>query len=488
MRASVLHISAAEGGGVDRYIRDIAASVARRHFIWHVGSGIDVIEDMAARSFLPLSRDVANYDTTVAIGSWLRANGVGVVHLHGLGDASRDRLGLVQHAAAVPSVITLHDLTFVDPNAFSARELAPDAAWVARISDTLARAATVVAPSRFIHELASRYFPSCRCEVVAPGIDVPSFAASISAPPEFTTQRPRHVVGVIGAIGPHKGSALLDALVDRLKDSDIGIVVIGYTDSQLLRGWRAPGRCYVHGPYDDAGLTALIAGYGVEVALFPNRLPESFSYTLSEVWAAGIPAIVPDDGALRERVSRHAGGWILPARYSAEEAGALLRRLFAPAGADERARVKSQIDPHDAERIPTLAAMARNIDALYERFGLSSPSSRNDPAGNEALRPLLAANLDGFAFRRELIRLADEAVQLRAAIEEAKPWTAKLERDIREAQAWARKVEHDVDVLMAENKAQFEENRRLADDKAAFDQLPLIIRKLLLRKLFRARR
>ncbi len=65
---------------------------------------------------------------------------------------------------------------------------------------------------------------------------------------------------------------------------------------------------------------------------------------------------------------------------------------------------------------------------------------------------------------------------------------AKLERDIREAQAWARKLEHDIDVLMAEGKAQFEQNRRLLDDKAAFDQLPLIVRKALLKRAFRARR
>ena len=45
-RPSILHVSAAEGGGVDRYIRDIAANVPRRHFLWHVGSGIDVIEDV----------------------------------------------------------------------------------------------------------------------------------------------------------------------------------------------------------------------------------------------------------------------------------------------------------------------------------------------------------------------------------------------------------------------------------------------------------
>jgi glycosyltransferase involved in cell wall biosynthesis len=485
----VLHVSTAEGGGVDRYIRDVAQGGPRRHFLWHAGSGIDVVEDIAAQRFLPLSQAVEDPPAATALAEWLWANTVGIIHLHGLGKRCRDRLSLLQSVRATPCVVTLHDLTFLNPNAFSVRMLEPDFAWIAKISATLVHAATVVAPSTYIRELVLRHFPNVHCQVIVPGIDASREAESASAPAEFAAHRPEHVVAVIGAIGPHKGSALLDALVDRLADAEIGIVVIGYTDSQLLQGWRTPGRCYVHGPYVDAELASLIAAYGIDVVLFPNRLPESFSYTLSEVWAAGIPVIVPDDGALAERVTRHQGGWILPARFSAEDAAQLLQRLFAPTGAAELSRVKSQIDPRDPARIPTLAAMARDIDALYERFGLKPPSSGDGPAAtDDALRPLLAANLDGFAFRRELIKLADEAVQLHAALEEAKPWAAKLERDIREAQAWARKLEHDVDVLKAEGKTLFEEKLRLADEKAAFYHLPRLVRKLLLKKEFRVRR
>ena len=104
------------------------------------------------------------------------------------------------------------------------------------------------------------------------------------------------------------------------------------------------------------------------------------------------------------------------------------------------------------------------------------------------MQPLLAANLEGFAFRKELIDLANEAAELRVALGEANPGVAKLERDLHEAQAWAHKLEHDVDVLLAESKKQFEENRRLLDDKAALDQLPRLVRRLLLRKALRARR
>jgi len=217
-------------------------------------------------------------------------------------------------------------------------------------------------------------------------------------------------------------------------------------------------------------------------------MPESFSYTLSEVGAAGIPAVVPDNGALGERMSKSGWGWRLPAGYDAAHAADFLRQIFSADRAAERVRVQSAIDPHDPVRIPSLAAMSHEIDALYERFGMPDANGRDAAAAKEALDPLLAANLDGFAFRKELIRLASEVVALKAALIQASPWAAKLEHDISEAQSWARKLEHDIDVLKADGKLQFEENRRLADDKAAFDQLPRLVRKLLIKKAFRARR
>lgn len=483
---SVLHISAAEGGGVDRYVRDIAREVPLRHFLWHTGAGIDMIEDIATQQFLPLSKAVADPAAPIALAEWLCSRSIGIVHLHGVGERCRDRLSLLQSVRATPWVVTLHDVTFVDPRAFALSAFEPDLGWIADVSDTLARAATVIVPSAYIRALALRHFPSAQCEFIAPGVASSQGGDGRGVPTEFTANRPAHVVAIIGAIGPHKGSGLLDELAAELHGTDIGLVVIGYTDSQLTQGWREPRRCYVHGPYIDAELSGLISGYGVDVALFPNRLPESFSYTLSEVWAAGIPVVVPEEGALGERVSQYHGGWLLPARFSAEDAVRLLRRLFAPTGAGERARVKSQIDPRDSARIPPLAAMARDIDALYERFGLKPPSSDNDSStGDQALQPLLAANLDGFAFRKELIKLADEAVQLKAALEGA---AAKFDREVSEVQAWTRKLEHDIELLTAKVKEQLEEIRLLRDDKAAFDQLPLIVRKMLLRRAFRGRR
>ena len=109
--------------------------------------------------------------------------------------------------------------------------------------------------------------------------------------------------------------------------------------------------------------------------------------------------------------------------------------------------------------------MADSINALYDRFAAVSPGAAHDDAA-AALAPLLAVNLDGFRFRDELVALTNEITQTR-------DWMAKLERDIA--------------TLNTEIARLGEDNRRLADDKAAFDLLPDVLRKFLLRKVFRAR-
>jgi glycosyltransferase involved in cell wall biosynthesis len=483
--AAVLHITAATGGGADRYIRDLAASTPRRHHVLHVGPGTVVAEDVAARRFTPVSNLSGASVDFDALRRWLELSGIGILHLHGVDEASRAHLDALLRARATPYVVTLHDLQFVNRRAFESDGMPePEADWIVEVAPTLERAATVIAPSAFILDIALACAPSIRAIVVAPGLRTASTGAVPDAPQGFAVRPHKRVVAIVGAIGPHKGSGVLLTLATALEGSDIAVVVIGYTDTQVTPGWLVPGVVYVHGAFEDGTLAAWLAAYHVDTVLFPNRLPESFSYTLSEAWSAGVPVIVPDQGALGERVEREGGGWLLPAGFDGDEAAALLVWLSSAEGAAERARVKSRIVPGDARRVPTLEAMSRDVDALYARFGLPSPDSADAPAAMDALAPLLASNLDGFAFRKELVKLTNELGETTARLAEARQWSEKLERD---ASAWAAKLEADITELKREIERLGAENRVLAEHKAAFDLLPQGIRRYLLRRALRAR-
>src|SRR5581483_9911155 len=111
-------------------------------------------------------------------------------------------------------------------------------------------------------------------------------------------------------------------LVDlaRQRASRVRFVLIGYLDVQHAPWQSEDGRFTVHGRYAPGDLADLLAHYRVDLVVYPSAGPETFSYTLSEAWAAGRPVLVPPIGALAERVAGTDAGWIWnDAQWRSEE-------------------------------------------------------------------------------------------------------------------------------------------------------------------------
>ena len=123
------------------------------------------------------------------------------------------------------------------------------------------------------------------------------------------------VVAVLGAIGPDKGARRIERLVElnaraamrRCASSSSAI-----STSSAARGNRTTRGFTVHGRYDSRDLAALAARTTAsQLVLFPSAGPETFSYTLSEAWRAGVPvARAADRRAGRARRGTGAG-WVL---------------------------------------------------------------------------------------------------------------------------------------------------------------------------------
>ncbi len=478
---------------MDRHVRDIARAAPGRHVVWHVSEGADVIEIPGKEKFLVLDGAAIERQPTL-LASWLRAHDVGLVHAHSVGRAARRRATWAAETLGVATIVTLHDILFLRREGFEPGVTpGADPGWLALTAAFLRSAAAVLAPSDFVANLARRNVEGLEVTVVPNGSpDRRASAGKLAPREEFARHRPRHVVAVLGAIGPHKGSALIEELARVLEGTDIAMVIVGYLDSQAVPGWR--GRhLFVHGPYDDQEVASLLAAYGAEVALFPHRVPESFSYTLSDAWSAGLPALVAPDGALAERVQAHEGGWLLPEHFTARDVAGVLRRLLSSEGAGELARVKSRLALPDPGRVPSLDSMARSLDALYARFGIA-PGEAVD-MDSAALRDILAKNLDGSLFRVELVRMADEMAQMKASLEATLEFERRQARDFKdESSRWIEKLQADIAGVQAGIAREVEARRALAQEivqlkihKDAFDLLPAIVRKLLLKKILDAR-
>jgi Glycosyl transferases group 1 len=196
----------------------------------------------------------------------------------------------------------------------------------------------------------------------------------------------RPVVAVLGAIGPDKGARRLERLLELTRERGLPLrwVLIGYLDRGREPFQSADGVFTMHGAYDSRALRELIEHYHVRLVAYPSAGPETFSFTLSEAWAAGQPAIVPPIGALADRVAETGAGWVLSDEEWRSEAR-MLDRIVAvldSSRADEFAeaagRAKGAVPP-------TLEAMTAATIAIYRAVPRPAREAR------AALQPISAA-------------------------------------------------------------------------------------------------
>jgi GT2 family glycosyltransferase/glycosyltransferase involved in cell wall biosynthesis len=151
-------------------------------------------------------------------------------------------------------------------------------------------------------------------------------------------------VGFIGYSAPHKGTSLLQGIVTACSADPITFVAIGDIGSSA----RDRSNVVTTGRFRREDAIELIQSFQVDVMVVASGWPETYSYTLTEAWMAGVPVIVGPFGALAERVAETGAGLVMP-DYRVQTFVAALRGLLrdeAQLGALKRAvtAVKIQQD------------------------------------------------------------------------------------------------------------------------------------------------
>lgn len=403
----VLHITHAHGGGTDAYMRTLVDHALRdwRHFVATPDGDRWRVEEMRADG------DVVVYEFERGphetwrnfLGGMCATFDVGLVHLH---QVSAARAGIVTALAdfPVPFIYTVHDLfiacptiTFhgpdgmycgaqVDPadctrclTAQPAFDRVDIASWREQHHALMRAAAARIAPSQWTADTLVRYFPDC------PAVVIPHGAPEVFPPhgrgARMCVMLPADgvpTVAILGAIGPDKGARRLERLAElaRERKARVRFVLIGYMDFQHGPWQSTDAVLTVHGHYRVEDLPDLFAQYRVSLVLYPSAGPETFSYTLTETWCAGRPALVPPIGALAERVSANGAGWVMTEAQWRDEAAMLdrLEALLAEPDAVAHAAARA-LDVRHATRQEMFAATFGQYDAAIAqgRRGVSPP-------------------------------------------------------------------------------------------------------------------
>jgi len=120
-------------------------------------------------------------------------------------------------------------------------------------------------------------------------------------------------IGLLGALGRHKGKAVVQEMLDIIhaEERNVRIVLIGYTDAV---DWEEKYGAHVHitGPYLQNQLSQYVIENEIDIIFIPAIWPETFSYTTEEAMMMDIPVVSFPIGAPPERIVQYEKGMVLP--------------------------------------------------------------------------------------------------------------------------------------------------------------------------------
>lgn len=351
--------------------------------------GIPVGERTARQTFKDTFVNGRLEDAFTAVLTTEQPDIIHVQHLMGL------PLGIVNHInqAGIPYLITLHDYWYLCANAQlltnydsavcegpnlwlncahcalaragynSAVPLIPAIAPLfgyreRRLRRILDSARLLVAPTQFTARIYQKMgISEVKIRVVPHGINVPD-----ELPPHKEVDSNLHIA-YIGGLSWQKGVHILIAAVNQLPAAGVKLSIIGDTTAfpdyvaQLKQQAQHPGISF-NGRIPPAELWTTLAQ--VDLVVVPSLWYETASLIVQEAFAAGVPVVASQIGALQERVEEGVNGRFFPPGNSAALHDILAEFLTAK---DTLEKLRAGMKP-----VYTMKEHLREIESIYTQI------------------------------------------------------------------------------------------------------------------------
>lgn len=184
------------------------------------------------------------------------------------------------------------------------------AGWRRLSYEIFRKSQAIACPSENTKAYYVKYFPEFESK-----IDVWQRETNLTQINNFskrTKESDRLSVISLGGISKIKGSDVIYELHDLIKDRNlpIDLTIIG-TISPPTRRFKHEKTLSVTGQYSQSEIGSLIAKRKPSIGLILSIIPETYSYTTSELFANQIPILCFNVGAQADRVKEVDGGWAL---------------------------------------------------------------------------------------------------------------------------------------------------------------------------------
>lgn len=348
----VLFIQPISGGGLkfaNELLSEILAGSVETYHLVSSGNSFKILDGSNGRIIVDEEINVAvdsqthrSPDYDGALAKWLLDLEIDLVHVEhmawqsvGLADVCR----LVQ----VPYVVSIHDFylscashTLLDEtnkpcfgkctdgsgpcnvalwpkSEFQSLKNNAVFAWREHLEPILTNASRLIAPSNFAADQIRKSYPSheLKFKIIPHALRFEQNSRLI----DLTLKKIETPlkVAIVGELTENKGAKE----IEKIHKADSRKQLEFHFFGEAFGSISAIG--VHHGPYKQSELGKKLQEIKPNVALFAAVGPETFSFTLSEIWANGIPVVGRELGAIGERIKESGAGILVSPNASAEE-------------------------------------------------------------------------------------------------------------------------------------------------------------------------
>ncbi|MFG1426094.1 glycosyltransferase [Roseixanthobacter glucoisosaccharinicivorans] len=344
-RPRVLFVISTRSGGTPQTNRDLMGAVRHAYepfllvcggnrMVLHAGldEQIELESHTLENNVDPILHHSIEYDSIVK--SWLVKYAIEIVHIRHLAWHS---IGLPAAASAlqIPTIFSFHDFYMVCPSiklldenmkpcggvctpttGTCVSELWDEASvpslkhnyvhhWRQRSMRALDPCDAFVTTTQSAADILLRAFPEIegRLRVIPHGRTFERFGRAAVCP-SSEPDAPFRIL-LAGGLSRAKGSALVSAAAHKLRAEGVEFHLLGKADDGL-----DTSVVVMHGSYEREQFIAKAEALKPNLGLLPSLWSETYCHVLTEMWAAGLPVLGYDIGAVGERIQAHSGGWL----------------------------------------------------------------------------------------------------------------------------------------------------------------------------------
>ena len=422
----ILHKSPFSGhGGTEFHVRDLLEALRLERMIVAYPAGRELVAaevfdgDVSAPMFYRFALQkppdlvcIDNPEIARLVQHWADLFGIAGCHIHHLSSWPIS-IGRVLTQLKIPYLYTSHDFYAVCPNwHLFDYDLARtcECRWERELDDgclaaftkavgpvssmdlTVLRRAHREAFREFVSNAAAIVFPSeaarrrvlealpvdpSRTRVVEHGSDI--HVRSQRSKPGTNLR----IAALGGVAGPKKGNHNYSELVLRTIDLPVEWHFFGADELVGLKDKHFDSRkVQFHGRYRRDQIADLLAEQGIDLCIILPNVDETFSYVLSEAWAAGIPVLVNEKGSLPERVNASGGGVVV---NNLDQAFQWIQRFC-----NNRLDIQQLAERARAIRQPSNAENAQIYRQLYRTLNILRPQMKPEPLKERLHQELVA--------------------------------------------------------------------------------------------------